>query len=67
MIKDLQKFREGLFEDYAHVNKDGSVILGKNGNSLYKECRMKELPSKFQEIINKHMKTKHGMGGRIAF
>lgn len=66
MIEDLQKFREELFDDYAHIGEDG-VLLGKNGNRLYKECKMEELPLKFQESIKEHLKTKAGMGAGLIF
>lgn len=66
MIENLKKFREELFDSYAYKEKN-DVLLGIGGDRLYKECKMEELPVKFQESIKEHMKTGTGMGSGLNY
>lgn len=68
MIKDLHKFRESLSDSFT-FGEDGKMFLCLEfqGLRLYKQCKMEDLPIKFQETIKKYIEVDKGMGVGLTY
>ena len=67
MTTNLKEIRSDLFKDsYAH-ERNGKVILSFSARKLYKECKIEEVPVKFQESIKKHLEFGGGMGSGLTY